>query len=147
MITQIEMQHALYENSTRLFLKFPYDSEAIDLVKTLPQAKWSNTKKAWHISYFEDLPWRVINLFALKGVKVNYVNEKTPVSIPEEPQPKKPYERLGNLSQHKLDKITEFKRWMLSRRYSESTIGTYCDALKTFLRFFSEKEIAEITND
>src|SRR4051794_12562442 len=139
MIEQVNMEHGLYENSTKLFLKFPYDSEAIALVKTLPQAKWSNTKKAWHFSYFEDLPWRVINLFALKGVKVVYVNEKTPLSLPEQPQPKKSYERLGNLSPDKTEKIIIFKRWMLSRRYSESTIGTYCDALKTFLRFFSHK--------
>ncbi len=147
MITQIEMQHGLYENSAKLFLKFPYDNEAIGLVKTLPQAKWSNTKKAWHISYYADLPWRVINLFALKGVKVNYINEKTPLPLPDQPQPKKSYERLGNLPQHNLEKIETFKRWMLSRRYSENTIGTYCDALKTFLRFFADKELCDITND
>jgi len=147
MIAQIEMQHALYENSPCLFLKFPYDSEAIGLVKTLPQAKWSNTKKAWHVSYYADLPWRVINLFALKGVKVNYVNEKTPLPLPEQPQVKKSYEQLGKLNQSSVDKIEIFKRWMLSRRYSESTIGTYCDALKTFLRFYSHKELNEITNE
>jgi integrase/recombinase XerD len=147
MIEQIEMQHGLYENSAKLFLKFPYDNEAIGLVKTLPQAKWSNTKKAWHISYYADLPWRVINLFALKGVKVNYVNEKTPLPLPDQPQPKKSYERLGNLPQHNIEKIEIFKRWMQSRRYSESTIGTYCDALKTFLRFYADKELCDITND
>ena len=141
------MQHGLYENSARLFLKFPYDNEAIGLVKTLPQAKWSNTKKAWHISYYADLPWRVINLFALKGVKVNYINEKTPLPLPDQPQQKKSYQRLGNLPQHGIDKIIEFKRWMLSRRYSESTVGTYTDALKIFLRFYSDKDIHEITND
>lgn len=122
------MEHGLYENSARLFLKFPFDNEAIGLVKTLPQAKWSNSKKAWHISYYADLPWRVINLFALKGVKVNYVNEKTPLPLPDQPQPKKSYERLGNLPKHHAEKIETFKRWMLSRCYSESTIGTYCDA-------------------
>jgi integrase/recombinase XerD len=36
---------------------------------------------------------------------------------------------------------------MRSRRYSESTIGTYTDALKIFLRFYSDKPISEITNN
>lgn len=41
----------------------------------------------------------------------------------------------------------QFKRWMLSRRYSENSIKTYCEALRTFLNFFSWKLVDEITND
>ncbi len=141
------MEHALHDNEARLFLKFPYDNEAINLVKTLPQAKWSASHKSWHISYYADLPWRVINLFALKGVKVNYVNEKVPLPLPDLAQPKKSYEQLGNLPEYKVEKISEFKRWMLSRRYSENTIDTYTEALKLFLRYYSEKSISEITNE
>ena len=37
--------------------------------------------------------------------------------------------------------------WLNSKRYSASTIGTYADALKTFLRYHAHKPIAEITND
>ena len=36
---------------------------------------------------------------------------------------------------------------MRSRRYSDSTIGTYTDALRTFLKFYSSKTISEISND
>lgn len=147
MVEVIQMEHGVYDSRARLFLKFPYDNEVINLVKTLPQAKWSHSKKAWHISYYPDLAWRVINLFALKGVKVNYVNEKTPLPLPDPPQPKKTYERLGNLNESSIAKIKEFKRWMLSRRYSENTISTYTDALTTFLRFFSYKEICTISNE
>lgn len=41
----------------------------------------------------------------------------------------------------------QFKRWMLSRRYSENSIKTYCEALRTFLNFFSWKHVDEITNE
>lgn len=41
----------------------------------------------------------------------------------------------------------QFKRWMLSRRYSENSIKTYCEALRTFLNFFSWKLVDEITNE
>lgn len=41
----------------------------------------------------------------------------------------------------------QFKRWMLSRRYSENSIKTYCEALRTFLKFFSWKPVDEITNE
>ena len=69
MIAQIEMEHALYENMPRLFLKFPYDSETINFVKNLPEVKWSNTKKAWHVPFNADAPVLIINFFCFKGYK------------------------------------------------------------------------------
>lgn len=146
MITQIEMQHALYENNPRLFLKFPYDDEVIGFVKLLPEAKWSHSKKAWHVSYDNDAPILVTNFFALKGIKVNYINRNQPVPLLLSDQ-KKPSEELELLNKDAQDKIRGFKQWMRSRRYSESTIGTYTDALKIFLRFYSDKSINEISND
>lgn len=140
------MEHGLYENMARLFLKFPYDKELIDLVKSLPKVQWSHSKKAWHIDYHEDVPVRILNLFALKGVKLNYTNEKT--EVPKNLRiTTKPAHELKELAPEVLLKIRSFKQWMLSRRYSENTIGTYCDALTTFLRFYRKKEISEITNE
>lgn len=149
MITQIEMQHGLLENSARLFLKFPYDSEIISFVKNLQGVKWSHTKKAWHLGYNADAPLLVINLFALKGIKVNYLNENEPIpiAIGTIVPIKKPSDELELLNKDAQDKIRSFKQWMRSKRYSESTIGTYTDALKLFLRFYSPKPISEITND
>ncbi|MFM2225771.1 MAG: hypothetical protein RJA07_1973 [Bacteroidota bacterium] len=45
-----------------------------------------------------------------------------------------------------LEKIQQFKQWMRSKRYSESTIDTYTEALKVFLNFYKHKPITEITN-
>jgi integrase/recombinase XerD len=59
----------------------------------------------------------------------------------------KPADILQDLSEESLQKIEEFKLWLNSKRYSDSTIGTYIDALKIFLRYYAHKPIAEITND
>lgn len=146
MITQIEMQHGLYENKACLFLRFPYDTETLSFVKNLEGVKWSHSKKAWHVRYNDDVPMLVINFFALKGIKVIYINEKEPPPRPITDQ-KKPSDELELLKKDAQDKIRSFKQWMRSRRYSESTIGTYIDALKIFLRFYAHKPISEITND
>ncbi|NQU87267.1 MAG: tyrosine-type recombinase/integrase [Mariniphaga sp.] len=42
--------------------------------------------------------------------------------------------------------IQEFEKWMVSKRYSKNTIKVYTDCLRTFFRFFAEKNIANITN-
>ena len=43
--------------------------------------------------------------------------------------------------------IEKFKQWMRSKRYSDSTIATYSEAIKSFLVFYREKPIAVITNE
>jgi integrase/recombinase XerD len=145
MITEIQMTQALHKNKARLFLKFDYDAQIIDLVKTLPDAKWSSSNKCWHIRRNDDTPTLVINFFALKGIKVIHVNEKETMPRPEVFS-KKPIDELELLSKETTEKLKLFKNWMRSRRYSENTIGTYCEALRTFLRFFAGKQVNEISN-
>lgn len=53
----------------------------------------------------------------------------------------------AEVEQQILNHEKQFKRWMLSRRYSENSIKTYCEALRTFLKFFSWKPVDEITNE
>ncbi len=50
------------------------------------------------------------------------------------------------LSAEAQQKIHEFKYWMRSKRYSESTVRTYTDALKAFLRFYRNSPLEEISN-
>lgn len=46
-----------------------------------------------------------------------------------------------------IEEVEKFKLWLQSKRYSKNTIKTYTEALETFLMFYKEKDIAEITND
>ena len=50
-------------------------------------------------------------------------------------------------SEEGIAAIEKFKQWLLSKRYSPSTIKTYSEALKSFLIFYREKPIAEISNE
>jgi len=45
-----------------------------------------------------------------------------------------------------LDQILEFERFLKSKRYSPSTIKTYCDAIKVFLKFYNSKPLEDISN-
>jgi integrase/recombinase XerD len=50
------------------------------------------------------------------------------------------------LAADKSAKAEQFSRWLKSRRYSDNTIKTYTDALKSFLLFYNTKPVEEITN-
>lgn len=146
MTTKIEMEHGLHDNTVRLFLKFPYDDAVISIVKTISRAKWSHSKKAWHVPYYLNAPEHITQLFKSKGIIIDYINinEQVPRPITEN---KKPNDQLDVLDAEALAKLKAFGNWMRSKRYSESTVGTYTDALMTFLRYFAGKPLNEISNE
>lgn len=43
--------------------------------------------------------------------------------------------------------IAAFKAWLNSKRYSDNTIKTYTEALRSFLNFFADLPATEITNE
>lgn len=54
---------------------------------------------------------------------------------------------IHELQAEKVEKINQFKKWLLSKRYSENTIKTYMEAIKSFLLFYNSKPIETINND
>jgi integrase/recombinase XerD len=51
------------------------------------------------------------------------------------------------LSEEGILAMQRFSSWLLSKRYSPNTISTYKDALKSFLLFYNNKKVIEITNE
>jgi integrase/recombinase XerD len=47
----------------------------------------------------------------------------------------------------KMLKAEYFSRWLKSKRYSDNTIKTYTEALKSFLLFYNSKPVEQITNE
>ena len=45
MVKQLFIEHGLHNNRVKVFMKFDYDAKAIELIKTLPGVKWSQTEK------------------------------------------------------------------------------------------------------
>ncbi len=107
-----------HKRENRIAVYFEKNADLIARIKKIDGARWSQTLMAWHIPDTEE----------------NRVRFKiTPIShtIP---------------SEEAQIQIEKFKQWMRSKRYSENTITTYCEALKSFLVFYREKAITNITN-
>ena len=120
-----------HKNENRIAVYFDNTAELNARIKKLPDAKWSNTLKAWHV------PDTVENRkrFQLSvAAQQSSLNTKSLITD----------NRLPNTS---IQQIERFKQWMRIKRYSESTITTYTECLKVFLNFYKHKPIAEITNN
>ena len=146
MVKELFIEHGVHNNRVKVFMKFDYDAQAIELIKTLPGVKWSQTEKKWHIGYHPEALNNIRNTFKNTGVYIQTLNDVNDVVKPRPTEIKKPSDALPDLNKSQKEKIDQFKNYLQSKRYSESTIGTYADALSTFLRFYANKVFSEIDN-
>ena len=147
MVKEITITHALYTNKEKIFINFKYDSATIELVKKIADAKWSQTNKCWYISYYAEALQLIKNTFEAKGITIKLLNKYEDVIKPNHVKIKKPSDALPDLNKVQKEKINQFNYWLKSKRYSGSTIGTYMDSIQTFLRYYSTKNLSEITNE
>jgi integrase/recombinase XerD len=138
MMKTIVVKRALHKGTTRLFIVFDYDVELISLIKQIEGAKWSQTRKGWHLEDKEGALQELLKVF--KGIAwVDYSRLKD--KLPEKSSYK---EAIPEDIQQGLQQL---KIWMKHKRYSESTIKTYLDAAKSFLMFVHPKPIQEADNN
>ena len=141
----IIVKKQLHRGESRLTLSFEYDVDLISLIRKVDDAQWSSTMKCWHVPDNSDM---VSNLFSLLKGKAfldysTLKREKKAAPVRKEAIP-------ATLPQQRDEdkvKLEEFRKWMIHRRYSDSTINTYTGMLGQFLRFIRPKESSEINSD
>lgn len=100
-----------HKKEKRIAVYFDKDPDLIARIKKLEGVRWSATLKAWHLPDKEGYRQQ----FGLMA-QVVLTNEHNA-------------------------KLTEFERWLKSKRYSDNTIKTYTEALKSFLLHHHTKPV------
>jgi integrase/recombinase XerD len=108
-----------HKDDSRIAVYFKKNQDLIARIKQIEGARWSQQKTVWHI------PDTLEN-------RERFKIEPLANSLP---------------SAEGIVQIEKFKQWLRSKRYSESTITTYSEALKSFLIFYREKPVIEINNE
>ena len=108
-----------HKGSKRIAVYSEKNADFIARIKLVVGSRWSPSLVVWHIPDTEE------NRIRFKIAPLSH-------SIP---------------SAEGIEQIQKFKQWLRSKRYSESTITTYTEALKSFLIFYREKAVVEITNE
>ena len=139
------VERVIHDGESRVALRFPYDTELISVVKGFQGARWSDKMKCWHIPDSSDIITLLLKAFYKKAY-IDYStlkHEKKAAPVREDVIPS----ILPQQSDEDKVKLEEFRKWMIHRRYSDSTIDTYTGMLGRFLRFIRPKESSEITSD
>jgi integrase/recombinase XerD len=114
-----------HRGENRLAIFFHFSAESNLLIRSLQGVRWSSSKRCWHV--MDNLYYR-----NLLNVRI-----PDPIYTPNDSH---------DFAEGATEKIDELTHWMRSKRYSENTISTYTDALKTFFKYFSAKRVEDITN-
>ena len=147
----IVAERVIHNGMVRVGLRFPYDAELIKITKGLPDPLWSSQMKCWHIPDSPEIIPILLKAFYGKAY-VDY-NALKP-SLVEKIKSKKDEEKrkitgekkgltdagLPPLSDKGMEDIDNYRRWMETNRYPESTVLTYTAMMVKFLRFVSPKE-------
>jgi len=140
-----------HKEESRLLLRFEKDFKLVEAGKKLRDFKFSITHKAWHVPYEEGMLRKIIEVFS-PLVKLDYsAVTETPSAIAQRAEtiPRGGLGKGGkinHLGEEKEKKIASFQQFMRTRRMADSTITVYTEAVRSFLKFFPQKTIEEITN-
>lgn len=170
---QIQVKSILHKGEQRLALYFNYDPSIIQVAKSVPGYRYSYTHKAFHYPQGQETFTALQEAFSgiaeltketdaaaatpevkekktVATVSTPVTEIKKEIQLPEKKMPAtvtKSVVRIAEPADTIENKVKQFRYWMRSRRYSENTIGTYSDAIRSFLKFFRHKPLEEICND
>jgi site-specific recombinase XerD len=138
----IKTETGLLEGKERMKLYFEYDREVIELVKTIPGARWSPKDRCWHVSVLAGPAEKLNRLFEGRLEFVEWAIGRVDDLA------------VGRLDEGILDvdvkgRISlvpeEFIKTMTLKNYSPNTIRTYKSMLQEFLEYYRELDPAKIT--
>ena len=143
---KVKIKQVVYNQNNIVLFDFKKDEKLIETFKQqIQNFNWNQELQAWTSHYYPSLKKELFELLRGKyWLDYSGMEMKTPINKIQI-QTQNPV--LSPLTEeHKLH-LEKFNQYLLSKRYSPSTIKTYKETVSTFLRFFSTKPISEITHN
>jgi integrase/recombinase XerD len=145
---KIIMQKAVHHEEHVLCIRFPRDPELETTMRKIGNCRWSRTLSCWYMRNTPANFRKVLQLLRPHGyvdfsevLNKDVSSKKQPDTIKQKPKSMIATE----LSSLHDEELKCFVRQLRSRRYGDSTIKTYSEALRTFLRFYANVPVTQLT--
>jgi len=142
---KVTLKKIRHKGEEQLGIGFTYDDEIKSHVKAFTGVRWSQTLKTFYVPFSKEITNQLFQHLRAKKLYVDYSALQKPEPA-EQVRPKKKI-TLGELPKPYEKAIENFAVWMRQKRYSDSTIKTYCSMVKLFLTYHSPKKIVELNKD
>lgn len=149
---QIFLEKGFHRDNHVVFFKFNKNDAIIEIVRSLGSAKWSKTNRAWYLNSDEFDLGAVFNAFKgvawvnIEGLRKHQVTTEHigPIKVTrvEKNRPPRPEPTPEN-----AELMSEFRKWLEHKRYSDNTVRTYTEMLTVFTGYIHPKSLREVTND
>ena len=140
MLKRIILKNDTFQKLPVIRLEFPYDFELKEMVKGFQECKWYLKERVWAVPYTPTQVAELLQYFKGEKVWLDY-SQVQKVDLPEK------YPDLVPLNDFLVGEIRRFKDYLRNRRYSESTIKTYSEAVGLFFRFLENKAPSTVSNE
>jgi integrase/recombinase XerD len=143
---KVKIKQVIHNHNNIVLFDFKKDEKLIETFKQqIQDFNWNQELQAWTTPYYPSLKKELFEL--LRG---KYWLDYSGMDLKTQ-HASAPKQQISSLlaalnEEHKLH-LEKFNHYLLSKRYSPSTIKTYKETVSTFLRFFSTKPISEITHN
>ncbi len=143
MKTDLTLFKGIHKDQPVIFMEFVINQGIINALKSLEGIRWSQTRRSWYIPE-KDFKMQqfiaTLDDFALVDYSRLGHNDveikKQEMSAPKSSTPAEITELIEKL-----------RFWMSHKRYSESSIKSYCEGIKTFLQYTHPKPVYEIGSE
>ena len=141
---QIKVSRGLIEGNERLKLHFDYDKEVIEMIGTIPGARWYPKEKCWHVSVLAGGVEKLNARFEGRVEFVEFVEmgrkgEGENVILSEA----KELPETGR----KGEILEEVVKVMVMKGYSENTRRLYKSMMNSYLEYYRDKDPKGITEE
>ena len=141
---QILLEKGIHKGIDVVFIIFPPFRKLLAVVKGIKNARWSHSTGKWYILR-KDFDLEPVLLAFKNFGDVDYTRLRVGISA-------KSKSEISRLNKNTIpteitETLAKLKYWLAHKRYSDSTITTYLDCVKSFLLFTYPKPIKEVNND
>ena len=144
LVQLIPVQH---KGEDRVLIKFERNEALLSFLRSTVSIRWSSTLKSWHVANDRKILGQLFKLLRNKAwidySKMLKQGEAKPSAAKAK---KNDGQLIETLSEERKEKLTQFEKWLMSRRYSDNTVKTYREALRVFMKYTQAKELSSIDN-
>ncbi len=151
MITVI-LTPLFHRSQESIAIRFPFNAAISNLVKMVPDAKWSRTHGCWYIPLDKEHHRRLVSAVGKEAVveqeelKRYLQQRKAIVTQPDKPLTKATVSLIVAypLNDENTEALKRYKEMLLLKAYSPRTIHTYCNTFHHLLRLLKERKVADL---
>jgi site-specific recombinase XerD len=138
----ISLSKGVHRKEKQIFIGFKHDWALINVVKHIPNAKWSATLKSWYVKNNPENLRQIMSVF--KGHA--FVDNSQLLNKQETKTNRFPNKQKRKLTDEQRQLLNNFYKYLKGKRYSKSTVETYSFFIADFIEFNTKKKLLTLTN-